>query len=255
MGRLSYQFCVDCACLAAHGMCAELRPGLPDLDSACGCSCAPHRPVAQRECTSAALVTPAWATDGIPPSATTPAHMYPSVRDVCEAGLEELAASTERFLDLALDYKLQAAEGNTGVIAQELCTHRRFETLACFNGSVGPLADMHGQACDVAVSIGRGHCIDNLMSSLDVAPLAFTFYQHSFEVVDHFVITLKQSYDALTIRSDMHMTLARQVSRPCLLPVSVAPSCAHFKTAAHVASRQVALGSTDAVDEQRLFQV
>ena len=43
--------------------------------------------------------------------------MYPSVRDVCEAGLEELAASTERFLDLALDYKLQAAEGNTGVIA------------------------------------------------------------------------------------------------------------------------------------------
>ena len=232
MGRLSYQFCVDCACLAAHGMCAELRPGLPDLDSACGCSCAPHRPVAQRECTSAALVTPAWATNGIPPSATTPAHMYPSVRDVCEAGLEELAASTERFLDLALDYKLQAAEGNTGVIAQELCTHRRFENLTCFalQGSsvtsvtVAALADAHGQACGLAEHIGQGHSISMMMSSLDVAPLTFTIYHDDFEDVDQFLGSLQQAFDTLTVRSDLQATLAGQVGPPVLFCVLLSPS-------------------------------
>ena len=74
---LSFRFCFDCACLAAHSLCEELREGLAGLDEACGCSCAPARTPEERGCVAAALPTPAWRTAD---RLTTPADQYPTVR-------------------------------------------------------------------------------------------------------------------------------------------------------------------------------
>lgn len=61
----------------------------------------------------------------------TPADEYPSVRTVCEAGLDAVVQHTVGWLDLALEYQLQAATGNAGVIATQLCLERRYEMLFC----------------------------------------------------------------------------------------------------------------------------
>eukprot|EP01045_Picozoa_sp_COSAG04_P016327 COSAG04_NODE_1352_length_7118_cov_26.021228_5_plen_176_part_00 len=96
LGLLTYKFCHDCACLAKHGMCAELREGLPGLDEVCGCSCAQARTPEERGCVAAALPTPAWhrltpaddhdgswsgpSSEADRASATTPAEEYQTVR-------------------------------------------------------------------------------------------------------------------------------------------------------------------------------
>eukprot|EP01045_Picozoa_sp_COSAG04_P014871 COSAG04_NODE_1138_length_8106_cov_4.244036_4_plen_691_part_00 len=77
LGLLTYKFCHDCACLAAHSMCEELREGLPGLDEACGCSCATPRTPEERGCVAASLPTPPWRTDDL---IATPADQLPTVR-------------------------------------------------------------------------------------------------------------------------------------------------------------------------------
>ena len=168
MSRLSFQFCVDCACLAANGLCAELRPGLPALDSVCGCSCAPPRTVAQRGCVAAALPTPAWPDSAIG-QADTPALEYPSIFDVCHAGgMDVVISRTADWLDLALRYKQQAASGNAGVIVQHICLERRFESLVCLNSVAASCADTDGwtstagdHSCDQYASREKAHCAED----------------------------------------------------------------------------------------------
>ena len=109
-----YPYCFDCACVASHDLCDELRPGLPGVDGACGCSCGAHRSVQERGCVAASLATTAWRVRAGP---ATPADEYPAVRDVCAAGLDAAVDRTAGWLALAADYQLQAAEGNAGVIA------------------------------------------------------------------------------------------------------------------------------------------
>ena len=64
LGLLSFKFCHDCACLADHSLCDELRPGLPGLDDACGTSCAEPQTLEQHGGVSASLPTPAWPANG-----------------------------------------------------------------------------------------------------------------------------------------------------------------------------------------------
>ena len=277
--------------MAAHGLCDELRPGLPGLDAACGTSCAVPRSLAERGCVSAGLPTAAWREGRRP---DTPAGDYPSVRDVCAAGLSSAVDRTVGWLALASDYQLQAAEGNAGVIATQLCLERRYESLTCLGGSAAgatacaddpnwvsimgaqyscdtyvegirmsnhqycdqdsdasgrlaadacpaacgrctaqsatspaaTLADLHGQACALAESVGKGHSVDTLLSTTDVPPLSLSVYHSTFGSVQAYGNLLKQSYNALSVRSDFQTTL----------------------------SRSAAVSAADAVDEQGLWQ-
>jgi hypothetical protein len=128
-----------CACLQRQGACNEMRQAmavvdsssLPPLNDICGTSCATPRTVAERGCVGASLPTANWT------AVPTPAADYPTLRQVCEAGLEQVIARTERWLDQAQDYMLQAASGNAGVIAQQLCQERRFDSLGCLGSSDG----------------------------------------------------------------------------------------------------------------------
>ena len=65
----------------------------------------------------------------------TPAEEYPSNRAVCVAGLAAVTERTATWLALAADYQMQAAEGNAGVIATQLCLERRYDSLECLGGS------------------------------------------------------------------------------------------------------------------------
>eukprot|EP01052_Picozoa_sp_SAG31_P041679 SAG31_NODE_6385_length_2036_cov_1.672173_1_plen_362_part_01 len=268
LGRLSFPFCADCACLAAHDLCDELRPGIPNLDTVCGCSCAPPRAVAERRCAAASLPTPAWSTDGL--SHDTPALEYPSVAEACRAGdADAMVRRTERWLDLAHDYDLQGATGNAGVIAQQVCLERRFGTLACLGGGggsggaepcvddpswtaaapcAGPcscetyvaeirgsnhqycatdrdgggrlaadacpascgsctapsndspgvlLADLHDQACALAVGIGMGQGLEEQLGSNNVPPLRFRQYREMFASFESFIRSQLESLEAL----------------------------------------------------------
>ena len=268
LGLFSFRFCVGCASLAAHGLCAELRPGLPALDSVGGCSCAPPRTVGERECTSAALETTAWPQHG---RQDTPALEHPSVRDVCVAGLDTAVVRSARWLDFAKSYQLQTADGNAGVIAQHLCLERRFESLVCLSGSAtasctdtagwvstlgescdqyvsatatararvhciqdtgsdgrtaaaacpvscdtcssqsSPFADIHDQACQMAENIGRGHSIDNLLTTTDVPPLSLTVYHTTYQSINSFIQAEQQTYDSLETDRQLHATISRQV--------------------------------------------
>ena len=225
----------------------------------------------------------------------TPADEYPSVRSVCEAGLDAVVQHTVGWLNLALDYQLQAAEGNAGVVATQLCLERRYETLFClfrsesgaeetcidsptWRASVGDfpcstyiddgsrtsnhrycsadaddrgvlaavacpaacgvcvpqgdtsparvLVDLHDQACELAKQIGLGSNVDTLQSSTDVPPLSLRTYHDTFSAVQAFSDTLRDDFNSLEQMRDLRMVLAQQVRA----------------------------GSTDAVDEQGLWQ-
>lgn len=151
LGRLSFKFCNDCACLAENDLCEELRPAFTagSLDSACGHSCgsllaAPDRAVPPRLCRNrpgpapcaqlAVCARVAGATyRRADHSYDTPADEIPTVCQACDMGLSALILRTAAWLELAMDYQLQAVEGNGGVIASQLCLERSFETLACFD--------------------------------------------------------------------------------------------------------------------------
>eukprot|EP01043_Picozoa_sp_COSAG02_P073969 COSAG02_NODE_14608_length_1255_cov_1.231834_2_plen_88_part_01 len=86
--------------------------------------------------------------------AATPAEEYESVRDLCTdmvLGGRDIVDRTASWLARAMDYQLQAAEDNAGVIATQLCFERRFETVGCLHitrpGDTAALANLHDQAC------------------------------------------------------------------------------------------------------------
>ena len=144
------------------------------------------------------------------------------IRDACAAGLPGLVERTATWQALATDYQMQAAEGNAGVIATQLCLETRYDTLTCLTSppaseadaaSFAALAELHAQACAMAESIGKGHSTDMLLSTTDVPPLSFTNYHQTFTTVQSYIDSLQRSYDTLDIRSDFHSSLAREVAR------------------------------------------
>ena len=60
--------------------------------------------------------------------------------DVCTAGLDALALRTAAWVKIAMDYSLQAMDGNAGVIAQQICSERPYASLVCL-GQADSAAD------------------------------------------------------------------------------------------------------------------
>ena len=112
------------------------------------------------------------------------------MRDLCTGAVldgVDLVERTANWLARAMDYQLQAAEDNAGVIATQLCFERRFQTVGCLHmarpGDIAALADLHDQSCALAERIGKGHSIDTMLSTSDVPPLSFDTYQETFDAV------------------------------------------------------------------------
>eukprot|EP01043_Picozoa_sp_COSAG02_P062107 COSAG02_NODE_8490_length_2552_cov_1.863025_1_plen_685_part_10 len=219
LGRLSYKFCLDCACLADHNLCDELRPGLPGLDETCGTSCAKPRSLEQRGCVSASLPTPAWPENGDGQgygdgqALGTPADEYPSVRDACQAGTRTIADRTAGWLALAADYLMQAAEGNAGVIATQICLERRYVTLTCLEDPAASLTDLHDQACALVESLRTGYKVDRLLSTTDVPPLSLGTYHTTFTTLSSYLGTVQNRHDSLQISSDFLRALSAEVAK------------------------------------------
>jgi hypothetical protein len=99
------------------------------------------------------------------------------VRHACAAGLTQLIKRTERWLDQAQDYMLQAASGNAGVIAQQVCQEKRFDSLGCLGSDGGAGAtctddpswkDIFGSNCaQYTTSHARNHFSCSVMKSPD----------------------------------------------------------------------------------------
>jgi hypothetical protein len=70
------------------------------------------------------------------------------VRETCGAGLAVVTARTAGWLHQAQLYRLQTAGGgNALVIADQLCTEQRYQSLTCLAGDadgMAALATMHG---------------------------------------------------------------------------------------------------------------
>ena len=124
--------------------------------------------IEERDCVSASLPTTGWER-GRP---GTPAEEFPTIRDACDAGLVAIVSRTADWLALAVDYHLQVAEGNAGVIATQLCLERRYESLGCLGSSAeggagaaaatceddpGFVDAQYGNACQTYVVGGRNH--------------------------------------------------------------------------------------------------
>ena len=89
------RFVFGCADLLSTGQCAAWRAQIPTLDTICGLSCAPLRTVSERFCTAATLPKRVWGARTGGRAASTPAAEFPSVRDVCEAGMPALVQRTK----------------------------------------------------------------------------------------------------------------------------------------------------------------
>eukprot|EP01043_Picozoa_sp_COSAG02_P075318 COSAG02_NODE_15473_length_1168_cov_1.108513_1_plen_235_part_10 len=156
----------------------------------------------QENCVTASLPSPAWVDDdpttpeqpaGQP---VTPAQEYLTQASPCMMGLPAVIHRTERWLQLAEDYMLQTATGNAAVIASQLCTERRFQTLGCLasNETVGNrtlprtqariiyqldrLSRLHDSACTLHDTLA--HSI-RLRQSRDVPPRTFEAYHVQFD--------------------------------------------------------------------------
>jgi hypothetical protein len=167
----------------AEFQCIDFDPCHADMDA-----CAePHPALAACEgCDSAELPTPAWAL--LSAGGATPAQQYPTVRHVCAAGLASVLERTSDWLVLAMDYHLQAAEGNSLVIAQQLCLERSFVSLRClgggddgsWSGEVDRLVELHDQACALADLAARSELAKAALTPNEVKPLASRQYEEIF---------------------------------------------------------------------------
>ena len=95
---------------------------------------------------------------------------------VCDAGLAAVVEHTAQWLERAGAYQLQAADGNAGVIATQLCAARRYLELACLGGDAAGAAELAAlleQACALAALVGRGGGAANMLASTDVGSLKF----------------------------------------------------------------------------------
>ena len=75
---------------------------------------------------------------------------------------------------------MQAAEGNAGVIATQLCLERSFGDLSCLDHEAGDtrLSELHDQACSLANDLGMGRTLSSVLQSSEVPPLSFDQYEH-----------------------------------------------------------------------------
>ena len=110
------------------------------------------------------------------PAYGTPAEEIPTVRQACEMGLDALILRTEAWLDVAMDYEIQSSDGNSGVIATQLCAERSFGMMACLErpSANNPLAELHNHACNLAEQIRKGVSLGSMLSAstTEAPPLA-----------------------------------------------------------------------------------
>ena len=168
-------------------------------------------PVEDRQCNAANLRTRPWWRP------KTPADEFPSVRHVCESvghnGLAALIERTAEWLDRAEDYRMQAAETNAGIITQQLCLERRFETLLCLSdsGNMDRLSELFNEACEIAHTVRQGHSVDSmLLETTDVRGLTFAQYSTTFDLVSHYVATLLDDRRTVHGAADLRTLLARE---------------------------------------------
>ena len=191
-------------CYRDQTECEEPHPA-----AVCALPADPMLLATDRGCATAQLRTPPWWHP------TTPAEEYPSIRQVCDAGIQTAVERTSVWLDRAEDYRMQAAEGNAGVIAQQLCLERRFESLSCLSGAspaeMSEFVAVHDQACEIAHSIKQGHSVDSmLLETTDVRELTFQRYSENFDAVSHYVQTLLDSERSLQSAADLRTQLATE---------------------------------------------
>eukprot|EP01044_Picomonas_judraskeda_P007588 COSAG03_NODE_821_length_5733_cov_3.187966_5_plen_123_part_00 len=115
----------------------------------------------------------------------------------------------------ASDYQLQAAEGNAGVIATQICLERRFDSLECFKEESGEerqaLADLHQAACGFAKLRGRGDSLLGVLSSPDVRPLTFDEYRDTLESVLDYLDNLNTQQLSLYSRRCEYQIVPSQI--------------------------------------------
>ena len=166
------------------------------------------RPGAERECVCAGLLTPAFYA-----GPATPAEEFPNLRVVCDAGLAAVVEHSARWLERAGAYQLQAADGNAGVIATQLCAARRFLELACLGGDAAGAAELAAlleQACALAALVGRGGGAANMLASTDVGSLKFGQYMDTVKRATDYTQAVLDRKAALAGQADLRAVLARE---------------------------------------------
>jgi len=108
---------------------------------------------------------------------------------------------------------MQAAEGNAGVIATQICLERRYVTLACLEDPATRLTDLHDQACALAESLRTGYRVDRLLSTTDVPPLSLGTYHTTFTTLSSYLGTVQNSYHSLQISSNFLTALSAEVAK------------------------------------------
>ena len=164
-------------CRFDHSECDEPHPSMLCLNATDG----------QRECVPAtcSLPTARWQTPWTARLDTTPGEEFPTIRDLCSSGLVAIRECTARWLQQPTKHQLQAAEGDAGIIATQICLERRFDSLECFKEETGEerqtLEDLHRTACGRAKLRGCGDSLLGVLSSTDVRRLTFAEYRETLQ--------------------------------------------------------------------------